>query len=482
MKKRVGVVYMFCNRCGYQNQDNAKFCEKCGNNLFNETNNNLKEEKVPDSIIRRSIKLDAKRKPKGPLYGAFAITVIAGILLSFLLVGNINYNTLELETNMPSNVIVTSLLILLIYAFVTMFLNIGITKASLDISRDKQITIGDIFKFPFKNFTNSLKMIGVGILASIILVVVELIPFIGSIAYLFLVYYYGPALIAFNFIMIDNAENNLSVTEAIKKAAELIKGHRVAFYSLIFSFIGWYLLGGLTLGILLIWVVPYLNVSLANFYRKLLKEKEYTDATPGLSDKAVIGIFIGGILTFIILIIIIAAVTIVISSTSITTQQDNSDYIYEDTYENNDNYYEDTYDAEIETVEGLNIYVPSNFIETQIDGYTKTYMSYSQNTVLGVMVQEDLTEQASSDDYANAMRYFMSDEYTCSEVETKTLNGEDWKVFDCEGLEYNIRCYMILRGTTGYIVTVTYENTALEDTYNLFSELEENLSFEIQSS
>ena len=462
---------MFCNRCGYQNQDNAKFCEKCGNNLFNETNNNLKEEKVPDSIIRRSIKLDAKRKPKGTLYGAFVITLIAGFLISFLLVGSINYNTIELETNMPSNVIVTSLLILLIYAFVTMFLNVGITKASLDISRDKQITIGDIFKFPFNHFTNSLKIIGVGILASIILVVVELIPFIGSIAYLFLVYYYGPALIAFNYIMIDNAENNLSVTEAIKKAVELIKGHRVAFYSLIFSFIGWYLLGGLTLGILLIWVVPYLNVSLANFYRKLLKEKEYTDATPGLSDKAVIGIFIGGILTFIILIIIIAAVTIVISSTSITTQQDNSDYIYEDTY-----------DTEIETVEGLNIYVPSNFIETQIDGYTKTYMSYSQNTVLGVMVQEDLTEQASSDDYANAMRYFMSDEYTCSEVETKTLNGEDWKVFDCEGLEYNIRCYMILRGTTGYIVTVTYENTALEDTYNLFSELEENLSFEIQSS
>lgn len=471
MKKRVGVVYMFCNRCGYQNQDNAKFCEKCGNNLFNETNNNLKEEKVPDSIIRRSIKLDAKRKPKGPLYGAFAITVIAGFLLSFLLVGNINYNTIELETNMPSNIIVTSLIIYLIYAFVTMFLNIGITKASLDISRDKQTTIGDVFKFPFTNFTNSLKMIGVGILASIILVVAELIPLIGSIAYLFLVYYYGPALIVFNYIMIDNAENNLSVTEAIKKAVELIKGHRVAFYSLIFSFIGWYLLGGLTLGILLIWVVPYLNVSLANFYRKLLREKEYTDATPGLSDKAVIGIFIGGILTFIILIIIIAAVTIVISSTSITTQQDNSDYIYEDTY-----------DAEIETVEGLNIYVPSNFIETQIDGYTKTYMSYSQNTVLGVMVQEDLTEQASSDDYANAMRYFMSDEYTCSEVETKTLNGEDWKVFDCEGLEYNIRCYMILRGTTGYIVTVTYENTVLEDTYNLFSELEENLSFEIQSS
>ena len=196
---------MFCNRCGYQNQDNAKFCEKCGNNLFNETNNNLKEEKVPDSIIRRSIKLDAKRKPKGPLYGAFAITVIAGILLSFLLVGNINYNTLELETNMPNNIIVTSLIIYLIYAFVTMFLNVGITKASLDISRDKQITIGDIFKFPFNHFTNSLKIIGVGILASIILVVVELIPFIGSIAYLFLVYYYGPALIVFNYIMIDNA-------------------------------------------------------------------------------------------------------------------------------------------------------------------------------------------------------------------------------------------------------------------------------------
>ena len=332
---------MYCNKCGYQNSENAKFCQKCGNELLSQNSQNILTEKnVDDSIIRRSIKLDAKKKQKAPLYGVIFIILIVGIVLSAFLIRNISTSTMQLETNISGNQIIMPLLLLFIYFFVAALLNISIAKASLDISREKQITIGDILRFPFHNFSVCLKMIGVGILVSIILGVLQLAPIIGTIAYLILLYYYAPAYAIFNYIMVDSTENNLSVIDAIKKAIELVKGQRIAFYGLVFSFLGWYLLSAVTLGTLLIWVLPYLNVSLANYYRRLIKEKEFTSATTGLSNKAIIGICFGATFALIIVMIIIVAIGILINTRPLTTEKTIPNNLYEDTYENNNtNYY-----------------------------------------------------------------------------------------------------------------------------------------------
>ena len=470
---------MYCNKCGYQNSENAKFCQKCGNELLSQNSQNILTEKnVDDSIIRRSIKLDAKKKQKAPLYGVIFIILIVGIVLSAFLIRNISTSTMQLETNISGNQIIMPLLLLFIYFFVAALLNISIAKASLDISREKQITIGDILRFPFHNFSVCLKMIGVGILVSIILGVLQLAPIIGTIAYLILLYYYAPAYVIFNYIMVDSTENNLSVIDAIKKAIELVKGQRIAFYGLVFSFLGWYLLSAVTLGTLLIWVLPYLNVSLANYYRRLIKEKEFTSATTGLSNKAIIGICFGATFALIIVMIIIVAIGILINTRPLTTEKTIPNNLYEDTYENNNTNYEDIYDSgEVRKATGVNIYVPNEFSEIQIDGYTNAYASPSKNTVLGVIVQEIQAEQTSLDDYANTMRYLMSEEYTCDELQTKTLNGEDWKILNCQNAGYNVRCYIIIKGTTGYIIAITYKDTSAGNT-ELLSKIEQNLSIE----
>lgn len=68
------------------------------------------------------------------------------------------------------------------------------------------------------------------------------------------------------------------------------KNHRIEFYGLILSFAGWFILSIFTAGLLMIWLMPYMNVSLANLYRRLTKETKFEDSSEGLSNGAIIGI------------------------------------------------------------------------------------------------------------------------------------------------------------------------------------------------
>jgi uncharacterized membrane protein len=66
------------------------------------------------------------------------------------------------------------------------------------------------------------------------------------------------------------AENdNMSAIEAMKESARIMKGNKLKYIMLNLSFIGWSLLGAITFGIGLIWIIPYYNITLANFYKDI---------------------------------------------------------------------------------------------------------------------------------------------------------------------------------------------------------------------
>ena len=66
------------------------------------------------------------------------------------------------------------------------------------------------------------------------------------------------------------AENpNMQATEAIERSKALMDGRKGALFCLDLSFIGWALLAVLTAGIGNLWLVPYMTVSRAAFYRSL---------------------------------------------------------------------------------------------------------------------------------------------------------------------------------------------------------------------
>ena len=73
------------------------------------------------------------------------------------------------------------------------------------------------------------------------------------------------------YILADKADESMSPIDILKKSREMMYGHKMELFTLQLSFIGWLLLGTLTLGILYIWIVPYMQVTYTLYYEELKK-------------------------------------------------------------------------------------------------------------------------------------------------------------------------------------------------------------------
>ena len=69
------------------------------------------------------------------------------------------------------------------------------------------------------------------------------------------------------YILAENPE--MGALEAIDRSKAMMDGHKMELFVLELSFIGWYLLCGVTFGIAAIWVVPYVSATTANFYNSI---------------------------------------------------------------------------------------------------------------------------------------------------------------------------------------------------------------------
>ena len=69
-------------------------------------------------------------------------------------------------------------------------------------------------------------------------------------------------------------DDKLEAGDAQKKSMEMMEGHKEEYFVLILSFIPWFLLCIVTLGIAAIYVVPYVQCSLAEFHVHLVKENK----------------------------------------------------------------------------------------------------------------------------------------------------------------------------------------------------------------
>lgn len=84
------------------------------------------------------------------------------------------------------------------------------------------------------------------------------------------------------FIMAENPE--MTASEALGASKALMNGHKWELFCLGFSFIGWNLLGTLTLGIGALFVVPYVNAAYTAFYRNLCPKQHAQAYIPGDID------------------------------------------------------------------------------------------------------------------------------------------------------------------------------------------------------
>ncbi len=87
------------------------------------------------------------------------------------------------------------------------------------------------------------------------------------------------------FVLHDRSD--LTGNEARKRSMYLMKGRKWKLFCLDFSFLGWYLLSALTLGILSFWVTPYHMTARAEFYQELLEEEKKTQQQIAKTQEAV---------------------------------------------------------------------------------------------------------------------------------------------------------------------------------------------------
>ena len=74
------------------------------------------------------------------------------------------------------------------------------------------------------------------------------------------------------FVLKDNPE--LKYNDAIERSMAIMEGHKMEYFLLILSFIGWILLSIITLGIAAFWVYPYMTATQAHYYEYVKTEYE----------------------------------------------------------------------------------------------------------------------------------------------------------------------------------------------------------------
>jgi len=96
-----------------------------------------------------------------------------------------------------------------------------------------------------------------------LLIVGILLLVVGFIIQIVLAFAFSQA----SYLLIDHPDYR--VTEALRESMHLMKGRKMRYFLLQLSFIGWGLLGCLTLGIGFLWIIPYVTQTNTQFYLNL---------------------------------------------------------------------------------------------------------------------------------------------------------------------------------------------------------------------
>ncbi|PKJ54335.1 DUF975 family protein [Bacillus sp. SN10] len=146
--------------------------------------------------------------------------------------------------------------------FVTGPLTLGGYYLALNIFREKQASIGNIFIW-FSEGNRFLKSFLLYLLVNLYL-------------FLWMLLFIIPGIIkSFSYSMtyfIINDHPEYSLNEAITESRRMMDGHKMEYFILCLSFIGWFILSCITIGIGFLWLIPYFYTTSAAFYEEVAEE------------------------------------------------------------------------------------------------------------------------------------------------------------------------------------------------------------------
>ncbi len=192
---------------------------------------------------RVELKTNAKAQIKGKIGILFVITLVIGLvsgLATFLL------NLIPVVGSLAATVIVTPAFALSVY------------RIYVNLFYGKEPEVKDAFS-GFDDFWSAFKVNFLVGLFTMLWSLLFVIPGIVK-AYSYSMSFY---------ILAEN--KGKPALECIKESKAMTEGYKMDLFVLSLSFIGWLLLVGITFGIAAIWVVPYMQATLANAYQSLKK-------------------------------------------------------------------------------------------------------------------------------------------------------------------------------------------------------------------
>lgn len=143
------------------------------------------------------------------------------------------------------------------------FVQVGFAYYMIKFINDKERELKDLFHF-VSDFGRDFL---VALLQSIFTFLWGLLLVIPGI-----VKFYAYSMV--NIILSDDKYDDLGFREVLKKSEDMMMGHKMDYFVLGLSFIGWHILAIFTLGLLEIWILPYENTACYKFLDDVKKEYE----------------------------------------------------------------------------------------------------------------------------------------------------------------------------------------------------------------
>lgn len=229
---------------------------------------------------------ELKRQARETLNNRYSIPMLAFSLTQLLVV----VISLPFESMLPTNPNPVQLLIYLLATFIigllSIILSCGLIKIHLHMARGEEVKLMDLFYY-FKNRPDRFILAGLLMMGIVFLLMLpafvltifsilfnsDILLIAMAVAWVITVIILLPVSFSFSliyYILIEKSEAKL--IEIFKESNQLMKGNKWRLFYVNLSFLGMNLLSLLSFGIGLLWVGPYMNQTLVEFYRNTIGE------------------------------------------------------------------------------------------------------------------------------------------------------------------------------------------------------------------
>ena len=222
-------------------------------------------------LDNKVIKSNARDFIRGRLWMFWSVLLVVGIIeslanslpqwifgdrlsnLSDIIAGNPDNIPKEISSSVFGWYYVLNVLI----SIVLIPLNIGVAQNVLAWSRGEDVNKWKVLFGGFNSAKIFFKQVGVVVLNTILCALWTILLIVPGIIK-------GLAYSMYPYVLRD--EPDLSVWQTLKKSEAIMKGYKGKLFLMYLSFVGWFILGAFTFGILYIWLTPYVMTSTVKFY------------------------------------------------------------------------------------------------------------------------------------------------------------------------------------------------------------------------